>query len=60
MDLPLSLLGKGFQRYLLVIHMAQLVAHGKTVKIAKSVLCKIIACEDIIFSKQFRVPTIYI
>ena len=38
---------------------AQLVRHGKTVKIAKSVLCKIISCEDIIFNKQFRAPTIY-
>ena len=31
-DLPLSLLGKVFQRYLSVRHMAQLVTHGKTVK----------------------------
>ena len=28
-------------------------------KIAKSVLCKIISCEDIIFNKQFRAPTIH-
>ena len=35
--------------------------HGKTVKIAKCVLCKIIARNrrDIIFSKQFWAPTIY-
>ena len=58
-DLPLSLLDEVFQRYLAVRHIAQLVRHGKTVKIAKSVLCKIIAREDIIFNKQFRAPTIY-
>ena len=39
--------------------MAQLVANGKTVKIAKAVLCKTIARKDIIFDKQFRAPTIY-
>ena len=59
MDLPLSLSGEVFQRYLSVKHIAQLVTHGKTVKIAKSVLCKIIARKDIIFNKQFRAPTIY-
>ena len=58
-DLPLSLLGNVFQRYLSVGHVAQLVTHSKTVKIAKSVLCKIIARKDIIFNKQFRAPTIY-
>ena len=31
-DLPLSLLGEVFQRYLPVRHIAQLVTHGKTVK----------------------------
>ena len=31
-DLPLSLLDEVFQRYLSVRHIAQLVAHGKTVK----------------------------
>ena len=31
-DLPLSLLGEVFQRYLSVRHIAQLVTHGKTVK----------------------------
>ena len=59
-DLPLSLLGEAFQRYLLVRHIAQLVTHGKTVKIAKSVLCKIIARKDIILNKQFPAPTIYL
>ena len=39
--------------------MAQLVTHGKTAKIAKSVLRKIIARKDIIFNKQFRALTIY-
>ena len=29
-DLPLSLLGEVFQRYLLVRHIAQLLTHGKT------------------------------
>ena len=60
-DLLLSLLGEIFQWYLSVRHIAQLVTHGKTVKIAKSVLCKIIARNrrDIIFNKQFWAPTIY-
>ena len=58
-DLLLSLLGEVFQRYLSVRHIAQLVTHRKTEKIAKSVLCKIIARKDIIFNKQFRAPTIY-
>ena len=39
--------------------MSQLVTHCKTVKIAKFVLCKIIARKDIISNKQFRAPTIY-
>ena len=39
-DLPLSLLGQVFQRYLAVRYIAQLVAQGETVKIAKPVLCK--------------------
>ena len=39
--------------------MAQLVTHGKAVKIAKSALRKIIARKDIMFNKQFRVPTFY-
>ena len=58
-DLPQSLLGEVFQRYVSVRHIAQLVAHGKTAKIAKSVLCKIIARKDIIFNKQFPASTIY-
>ena len=58
-DLFLSLLGKVFQIYLSVRHMAQLVTHGKAVKIAKSALRKIIARKDIMFNKQFRVPTFY-
>ena len=59
-DLPLSLLGEVFQRYLSVSHIAQLVTYGKTVRIAKSVFCKIIARIDIISNKQFRAPTIYL
>ena len=39
-DLPLSLLGEVFQRYLAVRYIAQLVTQGKTAKIAKPVLCK--------------------
>ena len=34
-DLPLSLLGQVFQRYLAVRYIAQLVTQGKTAKIAK-------------------------
>ena len=48
-----------FQRYLSVRHIAQLVAPGKTVKIAKSALGKIVADKDIIFNKQSWAPTIY-
>ena len=55
----LSLLGEVSQRYFSVRHIAQLVTHSKTVKIAKSVLFKKIARKDIIFKKQFRAPTIY-
>ena len=58
-DLPLSLSGEVFHRYLSVRNIAQLVTHDKTVRIAKSVLCKVIARKDIIFNKQFRAPTIY-
>ena len=39
-DLPLSLLGEVFQRYLAVRYIAQLVTQGKTAKIEKPVLCK--------------------
>ena len=39
-DLPRSLLGEIFQRYLAVRYIAQLVTQGKTAKIAKPVLCK--------------------
>ena len=48
-----------FQRYLSVRHIAQLVAPGKTVKIAKFVLGKIVASKDIIFNKQSWARTIY-
>ena len=41
-NLPLSLLGEVFQRYLAVRYIAQLVTQGKTVKIAKPVLCKLL------------------
>ena len=43
-DLPLSLPGEVFQRYLLVKHIGQLMTHSKIVKNAKSVLCRFIAC----------------
>ena len=42
-DLPLSLLGGVFQRYLSLTHTGHLVAEGKTVRVAKSVLYKIIS-----------------
>ena len=42
-----------------VRHIAQLVTQGKTVKIVKSALFKVIARKDIIFNKQFGAPTIY-
>ena len=58
-DFPLRLLGEFLRRYLSVRHIAQLVTHGKTVRIVKSVLCKIIARKDVISTKQFRVLTIY-
>ena len=58
-DLLLSLLGEIFRIYLSVRHIAQQVTHGKTVKTAKSVLCKVIARKVLIFNKQFRAPTIY-
>ena len=55
----LGLLGEVFERYLSVKHIAQLMIHGKSVRIAKSVLCNIIARKDIISNKQFRALTIY-
>ena len=65
-----SLLGDIFKRYLSVTHKARLVTHGKTEKIARSVLCHAVMQnihayakqsprKDIIFDKQFRAPTIY-
>ena len=57
-DLPLSLLGEAFQRYLSVRHIAQLVTHGKSVDIAKkyekSVLCKITAHIFHLITKLFK------
>ena len=58
-DLPLSLLQEVFRRYLSVKHTDQLLTHGKTVRVAKSVLYKIISRKDVIYIKQFRVPTIH-
>ena len=58
-DLPLSLLGEVFQRYLSKVfqrHIAQLVTQGKTVRIAKSALYKIIARKDIISISNFERP----
>ena len=37
-DLPLSLCNEVSQRYLSVRHIGQLVTHGKTLSVAKSVL----------------------
>ena len=45
-DLPLSLLGEVFQRYLSVKHTGQLVTYGKAARVAISVLCKIISHND--------------
>ena len=53
-DFPLRLLGEFLRRYLSVRHIAQLVTHGKTVRIAKSVLCKIISPKYINSNKHFR------
>ena len=39
-DFPLSLLGEAFHSYLSVKHIGQLVTHEKTLKVAKSVICK--------------------
>ena len=47
-DLPLSLLKEVFQRYLSVKHACQLVTQGKTVRVAKSALCKIIFRKDVV------------
>ena len=58
-DLPLSLLGEDFQRYLSVIHTDQLLTHGKTVRVAKSALYRIISRKDVIYNEQFRAPTIH-
>ena len=44
-----------FQIYLSLRHIAQQVTQGKTLKIAKSVLCKIIASKDIVLS-SFECP----
>ena len=48
LSLPPSLLGKVFQRCLSVKHPAQLVTHGKTVWVPKSVLYKMIFRRDVI------------
>ena len=42
LDLPLSLLGEVFQKYLAVRHTDQLVTHEKTVRVLKSALSKVI------------------
>ena len=47
-DLPLSLLVEVFQRYLSLKHIGQLVKHGKTVRVTKSVLYKIIFRKGVI------------
>ena len=58
-DFPLRLLGEFLRRYLSVRHKAQLVTHGKTVRISKSVLCKIISPKYINSNKHFRALTVY-
>ena len=50
-DLPLSLLQEVFRRYLSVKHTDQLLTHGKTVRVAKSVLYKIISRKDVIYNE---------
>ena len=57
--MPLSLLEEVFQRYLSAKHTDQLVTHGKTARVAKSVLYKIISPKDLISNEQFRMSTIY-
>ena len=53
-DLPLSLLGKVFQRYLSLKHKGQLVKHGKTARAAKFVLYKIISRKDVVSMSNFE------
>ena len=45
--------------YLSVRHVGQLVTPGKIARIAKSILCKIIARKDIISNEQFPTSTVY-
>ena len=58
-DLPLSLLKEVFQRYLSVMYTDQVVTQGTAVKVAKSVLYKIIFCKNVISNEWFRAPTTY-
>ena len=44
-DLPLSLLGEIFQRYLAVRYIAQLVTHGKAVK-TPTIYCQVLIVVD--------------
>ena len=44
-DLPLSLLGEVFQRYLSVSHIVQLVTHGKAVK-TPTIYCQVLIVVD--------------
>ena len=61
-ELPLSLIGEvlwSFSKTFISKAHSSASDTGKTVKIAKSVLCKTIAVKTIIFNKPFRAPTIY-
>ena len=52
-----SLLGDIFKRYLSVTHKARLVTHGKTEKIARSVLCHAVMQNIHAYAKQSPVKT---
>ena len=55
---PMSLLGELFPMFLLVRHIGQLATNGKIVKVARSLLCRIVARRDIISTELLQVPTI--
>ena len=55
---PMSLLGELFPMFLLVRHIGQLVTNGEIVKVARSLLCRIVARRDIISTELLQVPTI--
>ena len=55
---PMSLLGELFPMFLLVRHIGQLATNGEIVKVARSLLCRIVARRDIISTELLQVPTI--